>query len=127
MTVSVSPPDWSVFIDDLLPAAEHLEDYDAHCSLEAATLLQAAHDTLLALNGVRAWDHIVQAIGRLAELGFRHVDKLPRAGEWVGNKLPPHTIAFICAVHHAYALWGSYRDREDVIEELCRATAGKEA
>jgi hypothetical protein len=118
MTVYVSPPNWSDFIDNLLPAADHLEDRDvgdpdARRWLEAAVLLRAAHDTLLAPNDVRAWDEIVNAIGWLIGYGQRH-----------GDKLPPDTVTFICAVADAREQCGAPRERDEVVEELCRATDG---
>ena len=115
----LSSPNWPDLFDEIPPAIEQLESHDAHCSLEAATLLQGALDTLRAPNGVRAWDEIVNAIGRLAELGFRHVDKLPREGELVRNNLPPDTITFICTVAGAYQEWGAPRETDDVVTELC--------
>lgn len=99
MTIDTEIAEWPpTLLDDMRFAVGRLESHDAHCSLEAAVLLNAAWDILLMPHDINHWDTIVGAISRLAELGQRH-----------GEKLPADTVAFIIAVTEARKRWGKER------------------
>jgi len=68
---------WELLFEHIPVAIDQLRKHDAHCSFEAAELLECALDVLRAVDVVRAYDSITQTIGELVQLGLRR-ETLPK-------------------------------------------------
>jgi len=77
MADEIPTADWPTLFLQLPVAVQQLERHDAHCSYEVAALLRASLGLLNAPTPPeRAYDIIIDTIGRLASLSDRHRDRL---------------------------------------------------
>ena len=95
MTTEVPTANWDALFAEIPVAIEQLLAHDAHCSREAAYLLEGTLHALKAVNSARAWDEIVPMIGRLAI----YASDARRGG------LPQATVDFLDRVENAFSEW----------------------
>lgn len=78
MTDETVTADWPTLILQLPIAVQQLERHDAHCSYELALLLRAALGLMNPpMPPERAYDILIDTIGRIASLSDRHCEVLP--------------------------------------------------
>lgn len=78
MTDETPTADWPTLFLQLPMAVQQLEMHDAHCSYEVAVLLRAALGLLNPpMPPERAYDILIDTIGRIASLSDRHCEQLP--------------------------------------------------
>jgi len=106
MTDETLTADWPTLFLQLPVAVQQLERHDANCSYEVALLLRAALGLLNPpMPPERAYDILIDTIGRIASLSDRHCELLP-------NRM----IEFLDRVDTASAdyLFGDDEDGEEV-------------
>ncbi|MFN4134966.1 MAG: hypothetical protein ACK4G2_04885 [Novosphingobium sp.] len=78
MTEETITADWPTLLLQLPIAVQQLERHDAHCSYELALLLRAALGLMNPpMPPERAYDILIDTIGRIASLSDRHCEVLP--------------------------------------------------
>lgn len=115
MTPEVPTADWEALFREMPVAIRQLRSHDAHCSFEAAELLETAFDVLRARDQTRAYDRIVAGMGELVTLSDRLVN------------LPPDTTDFLNVLADDLAEAFIARGEHEVIEELSRTASKKQA
>lgn len=95
MTTDVPVPYWRDLIRELPAAIKQLRFYDAHCSKEAALLLDGGLHALKTHDPARTWAEIVPIIGMLAV----------EANDHRRQELPQKTLDFLDRVEGAFNDW----------------------
>ncbi|MCW1984378.1 UNVERIFIED_ORG: hypothetical protein M2348_000089 [Sphingomonas sp. R1F5B] len=95
MTTDVPTADWPSLFRELPIAIEQLRFHDAHCSREAALLLDGGLFALKHLDPARVWAELVPVIGMLAI----------EANDHRTQALPKQTLAFLDKIEGAFSEW----------------------
>jgi len=95
MTTTAPTADWPILFKELPVAIEQLRFHDAHCSREAALLLDGGLFALKTHDPARVWAEIVPIIGMLAI----------EANDHRTQELPQPTLAFLDKIEGAFSEW----------------------
>jgi hypothetical protein len=95
MTTEVPTADWTTLFRELPVAIEQLRFHDAHCSREAALLLDGGLIALKKHRAAEVWAELVPVIGMLAIEANDHRREV----------LPEKTRTFLDAVEGAFSQW----------------------
>lgn len=95
MADEVPTADWATLFKEIPVALEQLRSYDAHCSKEAALLLDGAQFALKNHDPARVWEELVPIIGMLAI----------EANDHRRHQLPQHTLDFLDRIEGAFSHW----------------------
>ena len=95
MTTEVPAADWPSLFRELPVAIEQLRFHDAHCSREAALMLDGGLIALKSHDAPKVWAELVPVIGMLAIEANDHRHAV----------LPEKTRTFLDAVEGAFNQW----------------------